>query len=159
MPPAHFFFRARAVDTMPQCIIMNHCRPRDHTFKLVCFKKLHLLPSWLCFFGIRYVLICVWALYCRRCGHLIKSKVLEAGGWGHHTYPFILHALLLFLVIGIQGDGLPPIATLYVLADSENVAPHHHCDDEVQHSRYECEHNMICAEAFDLYFSSLSRAV
>ena len=77
-------------------------------------------------------------------------------GWWHHTYPFILHALLLFVVIGIQGDGLPPIATLYVLADSENVAPHHHCDDEVQHSRYECEHNMICAEAFYYIFRACS---
>ena len=45
-----------------------------------------------------------------------------------------------------------PIGTLFVLAEAENVAPHHHCDDEVQHSRYACEHNMICAEAFYYIF-------
>ena len=41
-----------------------------------------------------------------------------------------------------------PIGTLFVLAESENVARRHQGDDEVQHSRLGCEDNMICHEAF-----------
>ena len=75
--------------------------------------------------------------------------MLETGGWGHHTYPFILHALLLFVVIGIQGDGLlPHWHSVYTIAESENVARRHQGDDDVQHPRLVCEHNMICLEAF-----------
>ena len=43
---------------------------------------------------------------------------------------------------------LPPWHSVYTIAESENVARRHQGDDDVQHSRLVCEHNMICHEAF-----------
>ena len=43
---------------------------------------------------------------------------------------------------------LPHWHSVYTIAESENVARRHQGDDDVQHPRLVCEHNMICLEAF-----------